>query len=132
MGRNGTGRDFKPGQSGNPKGRPVFSPESKEIRALSHQSVAEMGSMVLKGDIEGIQAIAKDTKATVLKVWMASIIVKAINRGDVTVLNAFLDRVVGKVKERVQITGDPDAPLSIGVFSSDQIKRMAEQVLKKE
>ncbi len=87
------GRPFKPGQSGNPKGRPKID---REVRALARQYTAE--------------AIER------LVFWMRSTNAKA----SVAAANAILDRAWGKPTQH--IAGDEDGgPLVVKIvrFAGD-------------
>lgn len=106
---------FKPGQSGNPEGGRAHNKEIKRIKHLTQDQIAELGSLLLAGNVEGIKSVVTDKDASALKVWFATIIMKGITKGDPLILNTFLDRVVGKIPERVQAEH---------IHLVDQIKRM--------
>jgi hypothetical protein len=93
---------FKPGQSGNPEGGKKHNKQIKKIRHLTQDQIAEIGGLLLGGKLSDLQDVAKDPKSPALKVWFASIIINGIKRGDPNILNAFLDRVVGKVADKIQ------------------------------
>lgn len=106
MGKKGIktgGRDFKPGQSGNPLGARLHNPALKAVRRLTQIEIEEVGALVLDGDLERLQAIMKDTTASALKVLIASCMIKAISKGDASAMNVILDRMVGRVKQVVQV-----------------------------
>lgn len=99
------GRRFKPGQSGNPSGAAAHNKEIKAIRRMTKEDVAEIGALILGGNLEKLKAIKEDTQASVLKVWFASVAVKAIVKGDPAALNTILNRIIGKVPEELQHSG---------------------------
>jgi hypothetical protein len=96
-------KPFPKGVSGNPLGAKLRNPELMAIRRLTSVEVAEIGTLMLEGNIEKLQALATDKEASVLKVWIAALIVKSMNKGDSTTFNAIMDRIVGKPKERIDI-----------------------------
>lgn len=99
------GRNFPPGNNANPLGPAAHNPAKRAMKRLTTDDLQDIGSLILKGDLPSLQAVAKDPTATVLRVWLASIAVKAINKGDPAALNMILDRLVGKPKAHVELTG---------------------------
>lgn len=101
------GRDFAPGQSGNPNGRPRLPPELKAIQALSPSYIkmiiakfsrmtkGEMGSFLMQPPEQG--------GPNMMEIMIGSIIAKAAQDGDYNRLNFLLDRAIGKVKEQVDL-----------------------------
>lgn len=92
---------FKPGQSGNPLGAAIQNPLQKKLRAMTQEQLSDIYLGILEGkDFEA------DPNATVLQKWIGAIVKKAIAKGDASPLNILLDRVVGRVKEVRENTGD--------------------------
>lgn len=89
-------KPFKPGQSGNPAGKPKGTLSSAEVSAL-------MGKFCKKSRVE-LQAIIQDEKSTMLEIMVASVMAKAAKDGDYARLAFLLDRSVGKVKEEIEQT----------------------------
>lgn len=110
------GRDFKPGGVGNPLGGGAHNPELNRVRRMTKEEVSEVGALILSKDLEALQEIVASAsnknanydpkKYSVLKIWFASIAVKAIQKGDPLALNAILNRIVGKVPEEIKHTGN--------------------------
>ncbi len=67
--------------------------------------------MILSGNTADLQAVAKDRKASVIKVMLASVAVKIIQKGDAQSLNILLDRLIGKVPNPVQVSGEGGGPV---------------------
>lgn len=107
-----TSTQFKPGQSGNPKGRPVLPPEVKAIQALSpeyvkkiiskfsHMSKEEMRDFLQKGPDD-------PNGPNMMEIMIGSIVAKAAQDGDYTRLNFLLDRSIGRVKETIDVSLAP-------------------------
>lgn len=75
---------FKPGQSGNPKGRP------RKLRALDDLLVEVLGDGVEKDEAKAIiQALVRKAKA-----------------GDVKAAEIILDRGYGKPKQHIEVEGE--------------------------
>jgi len=101
---------FKKGKSGNPLGGKLHNPEIRKLKTLTEQELVEVGSLVVKGSIKELQALSKDPDCTALTAMMAAVAARAINRGDHAALDVLLNRIVGKVKDRVEqsITLEPE------------------------
>lgn len=96
-------KKFQKGNCANPRGAGAHNKEVKVIRRLTHDDIAEIGSLILDGNVEKLKEIQTNPATTVLKVWMCSVAIKAINKGDAQALNALLDRIVGKPKESLNL-----------------------------
>lgn len=90
---------FKPGQSGNPSGGPKTPEEIKKLRKLSAKQFKEIGEMVVLGTWDELKVIAKDDKQSVLKRKLA----QAIIEEKYNAFDEILNRIIGKVKESVEI-----------------------------
>jgi hypothetical protein len=119
-GRKTGGRDFKPGVVTNPRGGGAHNPSLKAVRRLSQMQIAELGTMILEGNIDSLKAVEKDPAASVLKVMIASVSIKAINKGDHSALAAILDRIVGKPKQVVEMSGAEGGPIETVTMTSEE------------
>lgn len=102
-------KKFQKGQSGNPAGRP---PDvlGRKMRALTAEEFREMANLIVKGDMNELKEIAKDPNQTALRAMIASVAIKITERGDMHSLDIFLNRLVGKVKEHIEVTGANKGP----------------------
>lgn len=131
-----TGKPFKKGQSGNPKGSSARMRDRNlhRVARLSADEVAEVGSLVLTNNREALAALKDDAEASVLKVWMAGLIVRSMNKGDATIFRAVMDRVIGKPVEKTEITGRDGAALALDVsgrpMTEAEIKARIEQLAR--
>lgn len=77
---------FKPGQSGNPGGRPKEAPEVKALaREYGAEAIAKLVEL-MRGDDPRVAKAAAET---------------------------LLDRGFGKPQQSVELSGDPDKPLTV-------------------
>lgn len=100
---------FRPGVSGNPEGARAHDPLKKALKRITQPEVHDVMAMILGCDLEGLQAVTKDKNSSVLRVWVASAAVKAINKGDLGALEILLNRLHGKPQERVKLSGSVDS-----------------------
>ena len=120
------GRDWKPGQSGNPRGAAAHDPNMKAVRALTREQVAEVGALVLSGNVDDLRKIIGDPKngiqpdptATPLKIWFATVALKGISKGDMFTFNAMLDRIIGKSKESIDLSNSDGSMKPTFIFET--------------
>ncbi len=108
------GKRFVKGQTGNPLGAGAHNKDLRQLRRITQNEVSDLGSLVISGDLKALQAIKDDPTSSVLKVWFSAIAIKAINKGDASALGILLDRIVGKVKDKVEVMGEDGKPITGG------------------
>jgi hypothetical protein len=91
------------GQSGNPDGRPAVPEDIKRIRKLTNDEIKEVGSLLLNGKQSELQAMVDSDETPILKKWMANVSIQGLKTGDMTRLDALLNRLVGKVKDEIDV-----------------------------
>lgn len=94
---------FKPGQSGNPKGRLPLNPIQKALRELTIKSYREVIEQVCTGNIDNLRAMIENPKTSALQVGVAKAFVKAINDGDYGVIERIAERIVGKIPDELNV-----------------------------
>lgn len=100
------GRNIKPGQVLNPIGGRAHSPEKKALKKLTTEHLKEVADIILEGNLEKLKALVTDPNTSVLKVWIAKAAATAIQKGDINTLETILNRSIGKVKEKVDLSSD--------------------------
>lgn len=98
----GKGKPFEPGWDGGP-GRPVLSPEQKQIKTLAHHQVSQVAQMVLCGRKEDLLRVATDPDSSPLEIAMAVCVADAIQKKKWDVIETLLDRFSGKPAERIKV-----------------------------
>ena len=96
------GKDFKKGGPPGP-GRPQLPEDIKKARELNTVELTRILNELVycsKGELE---AKIKNPATDMLEVIGASILLKGADFGDPMRLNFILDRLVGKVKEQVEV-----------------------------
>lgn len=91
---------FLPGQSGNPKGRTPLPPEVKTVRKLTKKDAIQVISKALKMNITELEAAADglNPKTTAHEMAVASVLLRAIKKGDYFALDLLYKRSIGLVK----------------------------------
>lgn len=98
------GRLYAKGNPGGP-GRPKVSPEFAAVRVMNQERLAQILNALTYCTHAELKEKAKDPSATVFELAVAKVIEQAFIKGDQARLSFLLDRLVGKVKEQVDVTG---------------------------
>ncbi len=99
-------KPFKKGEpSGNPLGGKLHNPEIKKIKALTEKELIEVGTFIVQGKMGELKALLKNPETPMLQAMVAGLAVKTMVKGDASAFNALMDRLLGKVKEQVQLSG---------------------------
>jgi len=106
---------FKKGQSGNPNGAPKLSELERDARDAGRWDVAEAYIITRGKTFAELVEIKKNPQNSAIVMLMASNLIKGITTGDWALFDKQLDRVVGKVKQAVQVTGADEGPVEIAI-----------------
>ena len=96
---------YKPGQSGNPNGRP-----RKYVSLLKEQGykLAEINDTIqamMSMDLDELKTVWDNPKATILEKTIAGAMRKSLDKGSLYSLETLLSRVYGKPKEQTELSG---------------------------
>lgn len=98
---------WKPGETGNPGGRPKLPEDIKAAKKLNKIELERLLNLYLTLSSEEISERMTDRTTPALEKMVGSIIQKAVDQGDQQRLTFLLDRLVGKVKDELDITVIP-------------------------
>ena len=117
---------FKPGQSGNPTGRPPEAPA--ELKNYTKKEIAEVLCRMMKMTVDELVRFSKDPDATALEVIISSVIRECMKKGDFHTLDKMLERVIGRVPQKTELTGNEGEPFFIppAVFAPVRPSKAAE------
>lgn len=107
IGKKSGGKDFVPGQSGNPKGGNSLPPEIKALKKLTPGYIKGIISKIALMPREQLMVYLQDPGIAQIELTVASILVKATSDGDSAKLQFLLDRSIGKVTEQRTVTLQP-------------------------
>lgn len=105
------GRPFKKGNNANPRGAGALPPEARAIRKITIEHIQEIADLILQGNIEELKRLATDPATSVMKVWIAKAAVAGMTSGNLHSLEIILNRVMGRPRETVQISGLEGGPI---------------------
>jgi hypothetical protein len=119
------GRDFQKGNKANPLGPAAHCPETKAMRKLTRTDLVLMGSMLTSMPLREARLVAKNESNTTLRTVCANAIVRANDEGDFALFDRLLDRVIGKVKEEV------DVRVGLHTLSDEELQARLEKLRAK-
>lgn len=96
---------FKPGESGNPNGRPRKYVSLLREQGYAISEVNDCIQVMMSMTMEELKEVWDNPKATVLEKTIASAIRKSIEKGSLYSIETLLTRVYGKPKEQQEMTG---------------------------
>lgn len=96
------GRDFQPGNKLG-KGRPPIPEDVREIRKISADTVKRLISRYVDMTAAELKVAAESDETPMLEKMIASVIAKALDAGDYTRIDFLLNRLIGKVTEKVEV-----------------------------
>lgn len=108
---------FKPGQSGNPSGRPPVPEDVRHARLMNKNDFARLLNQMMKLSIPEITEISASEDAPVSEVMAAQIILAAAAEGDPKRADFILDRWIGKVKDEIEVTAIQPTVITYGTES---------------
>jgi hypothetical protein len=114
------GRPFKPGESGNPGGRPKLPEDVKQAKLMNRIELTRLVNRLVRMKRHELAELIKNPDASSMEIMIGTIIVKAAQQGDPTRLSFLLDRLVGKVKNETDLTVLPK-PTVIVRRNGDQV-----------
>jgi hypothetical protein len=106
---------FKPGQSGNPGGRPKKQPITDYLIDQLDQPIPE----TMKAKLPPIFVEVYGTEATFGQVLAFKLVSQGM-KGDMQAAKEILDRVEGKVKQSVAMAGDDGGPIQFTLTRAGQ------------
>lgn len=104
------GRPFVKGDPRIKPGRPPMSYEHKKLKQLTASEFAEIANLIVKGSIDQLITISKNKDEVALKVMLAAIAVKIMNKGDMDAMDKLLNRLVGKVPDKLNVRDESTMP----------------------
>jgi hypothetical protein len=122
-------KKWKPGESGNPGGRPKLPEDIREARKVNRVEVDRVLNRFMNLSRAEIQTITNDPKAPALEFLLASMIIQGHLEGDYKRISFVFDRLIGSVAQNVTMSDPEGGPVKVRVFTDDQLKKMAKAAL---
>lgn len=104
----------KKGQVLNPTGKNGgYDRAVASIKRMTSAELAETCEMILKANRAELSAVLEDPNTSMLQVNLITAILADTQKGLTYTLDKLLERVVGKPKERLELSSDPDNPMTM-------------------
>jgi hypothetical protein len=118
---------WKPGESGNPNGRPKVPEEIKKLRKLNRNAFELMLDELMWMSADQIRELSQAKDVPVVKLAMAAIIAKSAQFGDHKRFGYLLEQMIGKAMVRLEASGPEGTPLfAAGRTREERAARMKE------
>jgi hypothetical protein len=101
------GKKFKPGQSGNPRGRQPLRPDLRRIQLMTADDSKRLLQKLMDLPKQSLEDLAADPSTPAMDLMVIQIILKAVQDGDHARLNFLFDRTIGKVLDKKEIEVRP-------------------------
>lgn len=130
------GKDIQPGEVLNPNGRPKIPDDIKEARSLNKFEVERTITKYLYCSPKELEAYAneakrKDTDLRAIDMLIISIITTAVNRSDYKRFNFLLDRVIGRVPQKLEATIENPILEGVKAVPPNRVSSRIDELLEK-
>lgn len=106
------GRNFKKGQSGNPKGPATMSPEERALKRMSRIEFERIANKYLFSTKGEIRKALEDPNLLAIDLAVVSAIHEAI-KGEGRMLDFLLTRLIGRVTQPIEHSGPEGGPIPV-------------------
>lgn len=103
----GKGKPFKKGSSGNPSGRSKLDNELAEVRKMTKEHYRDLCTLLMGTRTEELQALLDKPETSMLTTIIIRCLMVAGEKGDSHSLDKIMERVIGKVKDEMDVTIKP-------------------------
>ena len=90
---------FKPGQSGNPNGRPKTREDLKKVKLLTSDNVRRLLQRLLDMPKSELKEMVHDPNTPMMELMIARVIDQGLIAGNPQMLNFLFDRTIGRALE---------------------------------
>lgn len=104
------GRNFAPGHKFG-KGAPRVPEDIKQLRKLNKEELERILNKYIDMTREELKCAEKDPETKSFDLMIISTVQKAVLHGDYKRINFLLERLVGKVKEQIEVSGNANVAL---------------------
>ena len=112
--------EFKPGESGNPNGRPRKYVSLLKEQGYKLSEINDTLMALLSMDLNELKEVFENPKATVLEKAVAGAIRKSIEKGSLYNIETIITRAMGKPKEQQDHTGEIKVEVTYGDRSNPE------------
>lgn len=103
--------NLKPFQAGNPGGPGREPGYRKQMREYTKKHICKVFNEMCEMTVNEIEKIGSDKDETELRSIVARVMMRCRAKGEFGDLNMILDRIIGKVPQKTELTGEDGSPL---------------------
>ncbi len=121
------GKDWVKGQSGNPKGRPPVPEHLRIARKMNKAKFQEILQKYIHCSVGELKETLLDPKSTAIELSVVKILHESILKGDQKRLEFILDRLIGKVRNELDVTTGGETlngDLDLSKLSDKELEKM--------
>jgi hypothetical protein len=100
---------FKPGNKGGP-GRPQMPDDVRQAKTLTQAALELALSKYLLMNLEELKKAKADPETPMIDLLIISVVMHGISRGDQNRVDFLMNRLVGKVKQQIEHSGEINNP----------------------
>jgi len=123
----GSGRDFKPGQSGNPNGRKPLPKELKEAKKINATMFQEAVNKLAGMTMQALKEYVSNGSPTMLEMAIVGQL-KAATSGKTSPLAFLCDRTIGPVQQQFKVQVDGGISVELDAMTEEQKKKYLEEI----
>jgi hypothetical protein len=112
------GKPFVKGQIANPRGAKAHDPIKRAVKNASMREIESLFNEVLFADPKDLQKITQ-TEPTTIKTNVVSALLSDIKKGEVKTLMHLLERIHGRVKEKIELSGPDGSAIQVMTYLPD-------------
>ena len=119
-------KPFTKGKSGNPGGGRKKPPDIKVATEYSRNEIERTLNNFLTLTKTDLKQRLEHPEASILQLAIGSVLMKTVKEGDHQRLGFIFDRIIGKVRDRIELSGDINSPMHLRIEAMTYEQRLAE------
>lgn len=106
-------RPIKKGEIRNPNGGRSHNPILRALRNLTRDEFAKMIELAVLNNVAGLKAVVSDPNSSALQVGIAMAMLKASSKGDWTIIESIVSRVIGKMPDLIEMKTNNETTVTV-------------------
>jgi len=123
-------KKWSKGDIPNPRGAGAHNPYVKGLKKITSEEYADIIDFALQHDITSLRKLAKDPLTSAIKMGVAKALIKAIDDSNWGILNAIVERLVGKPVQQIQLNANVKNEVDLSQFSDEDLLKLKDILAK--
>jgi hypothetical protein len=120
----------RPGEIRNPNGARAHNQFALGLKRITSVEYADIIEFALNHDITALRKMSKDAEIPAIKLGVAKALLKAIEDSNWGVLNAIVERLVGKQIQEIKVQANVTNDYDLSAFSDEDLAKLKEIIAK--